>query len=141
MVQQRYEDSSMNCQKYFYALAAYVEVRKIYFSSPPKSYFSYNSQYFMQYILLILQISKDKTIIVRVSADINDHNPSNEKYKNEIVKSASLFKTEIDSEDDIRKGELKKMFVNIAGYLIENKGDCVNITYVESVINIHILIT
>ncbi|SCL83889.1 fam-a protein [Plasmodium berghei] len=103
MVQQRYEDSSMNCQKYFYALAAYVE------------------------------ISKDKTIIVRVSADINDHNPSNEKYKNEIVKSASLFKTEIDSEDDIRKGELKKMFVNIAGYLIENKGDCVNITYVESI--------
>ncbi|CAD2084038.1 fam-a protein [Plasmodium vinckei lentum] len=103
MIQQRYKDSSTNRQKYFYALAANVEM------------------------------SKDRTIVVRVSADINDHNPSNDKYKNEIVKSANLFKTDIDSEDDIKKGKLEKAFVNIAGYIVENKGDCANVTYVESI--------
>ncbi|ETB58043.1 hypothetical protein YYC_04136 [Plasmodium yoelii 17X] len=103
MVQQRYKDNSTDCQKYFYALAAKFE------------------------------ISKDKTIIVKASADINDHDPSNDKYQNEIVKSANLFKTDIDSEDDIRNGKLEKTFVNLAGYVIENTGDCVNITYVESI--------
>ncbi|SCL89511.1 fam-a protein [Plasmodium chabaudi adami] len=103
MIQQRYEDSSTNSQRYFYALAANIEV------------------------------SKDRNIVVRASADINDHNPSNDKYTNEIVKSANLFKTEIDSEDDIRRGELQKVFVNLAGYIVENKGDCVNVTYIESI--------
>ncbi|CAD2083912.1 fam-a protein [Plasmodium vinckei brucechwatti] len=103
MIQQRYKDSSKNRQKYFYALAANIEM------------------------------SKDRTIVVRVSADINDHNPSNDKYKNEIVKNANLFKTDIDSDEDIRKGELEKTFVNIAGYIVENKGDCVNVTYIESI--------
>ncbi|CAD2095743.1 fam-a protein [Plasmodium vinckei] len=103
MIQQRYKDSSKNREKYFYALAANVEM------------------------------SKDRTIVVRVSADINDHNPSNDKYINEIVKNANLFKTDIDSEDDIKKGELEKTFVNIAGYIVENKGDCVNVTYIESI--------
>ncbi|SCM23391.1 hypothetical protein PBNK65E_000258500 [Plasmodium berghei] len=42
--------------------------------------------------------------------DINDHNYSNKKYKNKIVKNANLFKTYIDSED-IRKGKLKKRFL------------------------------
>lgn len=75
------------------------------------------------------------------STDINGYNPSKEKYKNEIVNSENLFKTDIDSEDDIRKGKLKKTFVNIAGYLIEKKDSNSDIIYVESVIDIQILIT
>ncbi|ETB57402.1 hypothetical protein YYC_04302 [Plasmodium yoelii 17X] len=111
MIQQRYENDSRTRQKYFYALAAKVE------------------------------ISEDKTIIVMTSANINDHHPSNKKYKNTIIENANLFKTDIDSEDDIRNGRLKKTFVNIAGYLIKNKNKFVDITYVESVSDIHILIT
>ncbi|WBY54596.1 fam-a protein [Plasmodium yoelii yoelii] len=78
MIQQRYKKKFGRRQRYFYALATKVE------------------------------ISENKTIVVMTSANINDHNPSNKKYKNEIVKSANLFKTDIDSEEDIRKGKLKK---------------------------------
>ncbi|SCL91685.1 fam-a protein [Plasmodium chabaudi adami] len=102
MIQQRYEKDSKGRQKYFYALVK------------------------------IAQISEDETIIVMISGNINDHNPSNKEYKNTIVESANLFTTEIDSEEDIRAGKLKKVFVNIAGYLIEKKNMRVDITYVES---------
>ncbi|CAD2088731.1 fam-a protein [Plasmodium vinckei lentum] len=97
-------------QKYFYALATKVE------------------------------ISKDKTLIAMTSANINDGYPSDKEYKNTIIESANLFKTDIDSENDIRKGKLKKMFLNIGGYLIEKKDKYVNIVYIESVSDIHILI-
>ncbi|CAD2109222.1 fam-a protein [Plasmodium vinckei] len=103
MIQQRYEKDSKGRQKYFYAL-----VKKA-------------------------QISEDTTIIVMVSGNINDHNSKNKKpYQNPIIENANLFKTDIDSEDDIRNGKLKKTFVNIAGYLIEKKNMRVDITYVES---------
>ncbi|VTZ71613.1 fam-a protein [Plasmodium yoelii] len=111
MIQQRSRKWPWSREKYFYALAAKFE------------------------------ISENKTIIVMTSANINDHNPSNEKYENEIVKSANLFKTDINSEDDIRKGYLKKTFVNIAGYIIEKKDKYLDVTHVESVINIQILET
>ncbi|CAD2103512.1 fam-a protein [Plasmodium vinckei brucechwatti] len=103
IMQQRYKKSCMFRQKYFYALATKA------------------------------QISEDTTIIVMTSANINDHNPSDKEYKNTIIESANLFKTEIDSEDDIRKGKLKKVFVNIAGYLIQKKGWYIDITYLESI--------
>ncbi|CDU19177.1 fam-a protein [Plasmodium yoelii] len=103
MIQQRSRKWPWSREKYFYALAAKFE------------------------------ISENKTIIVMTSANINDHNPSNEKYENEIVKSANLFKTDINSEDDIRKGYLKKTFVNIAGYIIEKKDKYLDITHVESI--------
>ncbi|EAA20137.1 hypothetical protein [Plasmodium yoelii yoelii] len=102
MIQQRSRKWPWSREKYFYALAAKFE------------------------------ISENKTIIVMTSANINDHNPSNEKYENEIVKSANLFKTDINSEDDIRKGYLKKTFVNIAGYIIEKKDKYLDVTHVES---------
>ncbi|WBY56155.1 fam-a protein [Plasmodium yoelii yoelii] len=102
MIQQRYKKKFGRRQKYFYALAAKVEV------------------------------SEDTTIIVMTSANINDHNPSNKKYKNKIVKSANSFKTDVDSEDDIKQGKLKKAFVNIAGYVIQ-KYRAVNVTYIESI--------
>ncbi|CAD2084054.1 fam-a protein [Plasmodium vinckei lentum] len=103
MIQQRYKKWVLGHQKYFYALAAKVE------------------------------ISKDKTIIVMTSANINDHNPSDKEYKNTIIESANLFKTDIDSEEDIRNGKLKKTFLNIAGYLIKKYDKCVHITYIESI--------
>ncbi|SCM17257.1 Acidic phosphoprotein precursor PCEMA1, putative [Plasmodium berghei] len=103
MIQHRYKNFFESDHKYFYALAANFEVLK------------------------------KKTVLVMASTDINGYNPSKEKYKNEIVNSENLFKTDIDSEDDIRKGKLKKTFVNIAGYLIEKKDSNSDIIYVESV--------
>ncbi|CAD2105258.1 fam-a protein [Plasmodium vinckei] len=103
MIQQRYEKDSKGHQKYFYALVKKAE------------------------------ISEGTTVIVMASANINDHHPSNKEYKNTIIENANLFKTDIDSEDDIRKGTLEKAFVNIAGYLIEKKDNQVEITYIESI--------
>ncbi|SCM01356.1 fam-a protein [Plasmodium chabaudi chabaudi] len=103
LIQQRYKKKIGSRQKYFYALVAKVE------------------------------ISKDKTVIVMASPNINDHNPSSEEYKNKIIENANLLKIDIDSEDDIRKGKLKKTFVNLAGYLIEKKKTHVDVIYVESI--------
>ncbi|SCL84428.1 Acidic phosphoprotein precursor PCEMA1, putative [Plasmodium chabaudi adami] len=103
IIQQRYKDSAFGRWKYFYALAAKFE------------------------------ISNKKTIIVMTSANINDHNPSGKEYKNTIIENANSFKIDIDSEDDIRSGKLKKTFVNIAGYIIEKKLGYVDVTYVESI--------
>ncbi|SCL95738.1 fam-a protein [Plasmodium chabaudi adami] len=103
MIQQRYEKNSDGPQKYFYALSKRA------------------------------QISENTAIIVTTSANINDHNPSNKEYENTIIKSANLFKTEVDSEDDIRDGKLEKVFVNIAGYLIEKKDDHFEVFFVECI--------
>ncbi|EUD72654.1 hypothetical protein YYG_01652 [Plasmodium vinckei petteri] len=111
MIQQRYEKKFGSNQKYFYALAARVEV------------------------------SKETTIIAMASANINDHSRSNKKYKNAIIENANSFKTTINSENDIRKGKLKKVFVNVAGYFIQKCDNRVDIAYVESVSDIKILIT
>ncbi|EUD74051.1 hypothetical protein YYG_01147 [Plasmodium vinckei petteri] len=106
MIQQRYKTWCLDREKYFYALAAKFNV------------------------------SENKTIIAMTSANINDHNPSKKKYKNTIIESANLFKTDIDSDDDIKNGKLEKAFVNVAGYLIEKKNGETYITYVESVSDI-----
>ncbi|CAD2089398.1 fam-a protein [Plasmodium vinckei lentum] len=104
IIQQRYKNGFRDRWKYFYALAAKVD------------------------------ISKEKTIIVMASANINDHNSKNKgSYKNSIIENANLFTTDIDSEYDIRKGKLKKTFVNIAGYLIEKRDWYIDITYLESI--------
>ncbi|CAD2096507.1 fam-a protein, fragment [Plasmodium vinckei brucechwatti] len=80
------------------------------------------------------KISEDKTIIVMASPNINDHNSKNkDSYKNTLIENANLFKTDIDSEDDIRNGQLEKKILNIAGYLIEKKISHVNITYLEAI--------
>ncbi|CAD2112492.1 fam-a protein [Plasmodium vinckei] len=103
IIQQRFKKWPWGRWKYFYALATKVE------------------------------ISENKTIIAMTSANINDHHPSDKEYKNTIIENANLFKTDIDSEEDIRKGTLKKVFVNIAGYIIEKKDKHVGITYVHSI--------
>ncbi|CAD2095747.1 fam-a protein [Plasmodium vinckei] len=103
MIQQRYEKPLIGRQKYFYAL------------------------------LKKTQISKDITIIVMTSANINDHNPSNREYKNPILKNAESFTTDINSEEDIREGKLTRTFVNIAGYIIHRRNTTVDIIYIESI--------
>ncbi|CAD2096471.1 fam-a protein [Plasmodium vinckei lentum] len=102
MIQHRYKKKIGSSQKYFYALATKA------------------------------QISKNTTVIAYTSADINDHNPSTKKYENTIIKKANLFKTDIDSEEDIRKGKLRKTFVNLAGYHIQKQSNRVDVTYIES---------
>ncbi|EUD71228.1 hypothetical protein YYG_03283 [Plasmodium vinckei petteri] len=102
IIQQRYKNWPLGRQQYFYAL-----VKKS-------------------------QISENKTIIAMTSANINDGYPSKKEYKNRIIENANLFTTDIDSEDDIKKGKLNKAFLNIGGYIIEKKDNCVNITYVNS---------
>ncbi|ETB60008.1 hypothetical protein YYC_02401 [Plasmodium yoelii 17X] len=89
---------------------------------------SVKSKYFYA-LFTKVEISENITIIAYGSANINNHNPSNKKYKNEIVKEANLLKTNIDSEEDIRKGKLKKTFVN--WNLIKKRSKCVNITYIK----------
>ncbi|CAD2094928.1 fam-a protein [Plasmodium vinckei] len=103
MILQRYKKGSESTKKYFYALAAKVD------------------------------LSEDKTIIVMTSVNVNDGNPSNKEYKNTIIENANLFKTEIDSEKDIQEGKLQKVFVNIAGYLIEKIKGHIHMTYIESI--------
>ncbi|SCL88452.1 fam-a protein [Plasmodium chabaudi chabaudi] len=103
IIQQRYKKKCGSSQKYFYAL-----VKKT-------------------------QISEGTTVIVMTSANINDHNPSKKEYKNTIVESANLFTTDINSEEDIRQGKLKKAFVNLAGYQIQKRGDRADVTYIESI--------
>ncbi|ETB56404.1 hypothetical protein YYC_05832 [Plasmodium yoelii 17X] len=104
IIQQRFKKRPWSREKYFYALAAEIK------------------------------ISEDKTIIVMTSANINDHNSKNKKpFENTLIKSANLFKIDIDSEDDIRKGKLKKAIVNIAGYIIKKEDKCLDVTHVESI--------
>ncbi|SCL97397.1 Acidic phosphoprotein precursor PCEMA1, putative [Plasmodium chabaudi adami] len=103
IIQQRFKKWPWSPKKYFHALATKI------------------------------QISEDKTIIAMTSANINDGYPSDKEYKNTLIESANLFTTEIDSEEDIRKGKLKKTFVNIAGYLIEKKDKYVDVTFIASI--------
>ncbi|CAD2105816.1 fam-a protein [Plasmodium vinckei] len=104
MIQQRYKNGFMNPHKYIYALSAKY------------------------------QLSETRTIIVMSTVNVNDRNRKDEtKYVNTIVKSADLFKANVDSEEDIRNGELKKMFVQLSGYLITKKKDYVEIIKVDSI--------
>ncbi|CAD2095835.1 fam-a protein, fragment [Plasmodium vinckei] len=86
-----------------------------------------------KYFYALAKKAHDKTIIATTSVNVDDGNPSNKEYKNTIVESANSFKTGIDPEKDIKQGGLKKVFVNIAGYLIENIKNHIHITYIESI--------
>ncbi|CAD2103373.1 fam-a protein [Plasmodium vinckei] len=103
VIRQRYKDSIFDRWKYFYALAAKID------------------------------ISEEKTIIVMTSPNINDGYPSEKEYKNTIIESANLFKIDIDSSESIRSGKLEKTFLNIAGFIIEKNKWNIDITYLESI--------
>ncbi|VTZ79243.1 fam-a protein [Plasmodium yoelii] len=93
MIQQRWKKLPWARHKYFYAIAAKFK------------------------------ISENKTIIVMASANIIDHNRKNKKYfENTIVESANLFQAEVDSEDEIRNGKIKKSYVNLSGYINDEHG-------------------
>ncbi|SCM13546.1 fam-a protein [Plasmodium chabaudi adami] len=104
MIQHRYKNRAQSAQGYYYAFAKKA------------------------------QISEDTTIIVMSSANINDYNPSKKIYKNRIIERANSFKTNIDSEDDIRNGKLIKMFVNLSGFIIKKEDTHVEITHIDSIL-------
>ncbi|EAA20130.1 hypothetical protein [Plasmodium yoelii yoelii] len=104
IIQQRYKSLIRSWQRYYHALANKVE------------------------------LSKEKTAIVLVSSDMNDHDGGkNKKYVNPIVESANSFKPDIDSEEDIRNGDLYKMFVHLITFFVEKHADCVKVTYISSI--------
>ncbi|SCL88782.1 fam-a protein [Plasmodium chabaudi chabaudi] len=104
MIQQRYKNGFTDTHKYFYALTAKYK------------------------------ISETRTIITMSTVNVNDRNRKDgNEYVNTIVKSADLFKANVDSEEDIRNGELKKMFVQLSGYLITKKKDYVEIINIDSI--------
>ncbi|VTZ69479.1 fam-a protein [Plasmodium chabaudi chabaudi] len=95
-----------------------------------------DSKYYHKYFYALVkkaQISKDKAIIAMTSVDIFDANPSSKEPKNPIVKKADLFHGYVYPEYYILCKECKKIYVNLAGYLIEKKGDDLEITYIESI--------
>ncbi|KEG03312.1 hypothetical protein YYE_01336 [Plasmodium vinckei vinckei] len=85
------------------------------------------------------EISKDKTIIAMTSANVNDWNPYNKKYNNPILENANSFTNTLRFKEYFSPDYIQ-IFVNLAGYLIEKKGDVLEITYIESVSDIEILI-
>ncbi|CAD2084433.1 fam-a protein [Plasmodium vinckei lentum] len=102
LLQQRHKGRIGSLKKYFYALMKKVNVT-------PK-----------------------ETIIAYVPTDINGHNNSNNKsFNNTVLKKANSLKIDINSEEDIRKGKLKKTFVNVFGYIVKKEIDHINITYVK----------
>ncbi|CAD2094007.1 fam-a protein [Plasmodium vinckei brucechwatti] len=81
-----------------------------------------------------IELSEDKTAIILVSSNMNDHDHKNNKdYINLIVESANSFKPDIDSEEDIRNGKLSKTYINLVGFIIKKEPDCVKLTYIISV--------
>ncbi|CAD2100877.1 fam-a protein [Plasmodium vinckei lentum] len=80
-----------------------------------------------------VELSKDETAILLVSSDMNDnYGDSMKKYVNPIVESARSFKPDVKSQEDIKKGEAFKIFVNFGGFFVKKEADCVKITYVIS---------
>ncbi|CDU19940.1 fam-a protein [Plasmodium yoelii] len=104
IIQQRYKSLMMSWQRYYHALANKVE------------------------------LSKDQTALILVSSNMNDHDGgNNKKYVNPIVESANSFKPDIDSEEDIRNGDLYKMYVHLVAVFIKKEADCVKVTYISSI--------
>ncbi|CAD2100862.1 fam-a protein [Plasmodium vinckei lentum] len=104
IIQQRYKSAIGSWQRYYHAIANKVE------------------------------LSKDETAILLVSSDMNDHDGyCDKKYVNPIVASANSFKPDINSQEDIRKGGLSKMYVNLVAFFIKKEEDSVKVTYISSV--------
>ncbi|CAD2109125.1 hypothetical protein YYG_01624 [Plasmodium vinckei petteri] len=103
VVQQRYINYTGSGYRYFHALANKVK------------------------------LSEDETAILLTSSDMNDHDGrNNSEYVNPIVESANSFKPDINSGEDIRNGELYKMYVNLAAFFFKKEADCVKVTYLSS---------
>ncbi|CAD2092371.1 fam-a protein [Plasmodium vinckei lentum] len=95
-----------------------------------------DSEHYRKYFYALVskdEISKDKTIIAMTSIDVDDRNPSSIKHKNPILEDANLFKASLYPKNGVINEKYKKIYVNLAGYLIEKKGDDLEITYIESI--------
>ncbi|CAD2105288.1 fam-a protein [Plasmodium vinckei] len=103
IISQLCNKDSKNYQKYFYALVSKVE------------------------------ISENKTIIAMSSINLIDGNPSTREHKNPILKNVEPFNASLHPKDYITNEKYKQIYVNLAGYLIEKKGDDLEITYIESI--------
>ncbi|CAD2097747.1 fam-a protein [Plasmodium vinckei brucechwatti] len=102
LIQQRYENSFIGRQDYLYALAAKYE------------------------------ISNNTTMIVKASANIKDHNRHKKNNENLLIKSANLFKFDIDHDEDIVAGRLNNIVVDLSGYIITKNKEYVEITHIDS---------
>ncbi|CAD2097322.1 fam-a protein [Plasmodium vinckei] len=102
-IRQFCQKDSKHYQKYFYALAAKDE------------------------------ISKDKTIIAMTSSNTSDRSHSHIEYENPILKNTYIFWDSIYPKEYSTNEKYKRVHVNLAGYLIEKKGDDLEITYIESI--------
>ncbi|CAD2098362.1 fam-a protein [Plasmodium vinckei] len=79
------------------------------------------------------EISKDKTIIAMTSSNTSDSHHSYIEHENPILKNTYTFVNSLNPKDHFANGRYVKVFVNLAGYLIEKKGDDLEITYIESI--------
>ncbi|CAD2096659.1 fam-a protein [Plasmodium vinckei] len=102
-IRQFCQKDSKHYQKYFYALAAKDE------------------------------ISKDKTIIAMTSSNTTYKHHSNIEHKNPILKKGNSHYGSLRPKYYGTDEKYKKIYVNLAGYLIEKKGDDLEITYIESI--------
>ncbi|CAD2109136.1 fam-a protein [Plasmodium vinckei] len=104
LIRQFCKKDSKRYQKYFYALVSKAE------------------------------ISKDKTIIAMTSANIREHPSKNRSLQdNKILENTCSFVESLNPKDYIISKKYVKVYVNLAGYLIEKKGDDLEITYIESI--------
>ncbi|CAD2087400.1 fam-a protein [Plasmodium vinckei lentum] len=79
------------------------------------------------------EVSEDTTVIALASANINDYNEHDQNfYRNSIIESANSFETEVNSEKDIRKGLLNKMYIHLSGYIIKKKSQHIQVTSIHS---------
>ncbi|CAD2088701.1 fam-a protein [Plasmodium vinckei brucechwatti] len=79
------------------------------------------------------EISEGKTIIAMTSSNTTNKKHSNISHKNPILKDTYSFGTPTDPKYYDNSCEYAKVYVNLAGYLIEKKGDDLEITYIESI--------
>ncbi|EUD71844.1 hypothetical protein YYG_03261 [Plasmodium vinckei petteri] len=81
----------------------------------------------------VAHISKDKTIIAMTSSNTSDSSHTYIEHENPILKNTYTFVNSLNPKEHFANGRYVKVFVNLAGYLIEKKGDDLEITYIESI--------
>ncbi|CAD2096879.1 fam-a protein [Plasmodium vinckei] len=102
MIQQRYRNGFMGRHRYLYAITAKYE------------------------------ISNETTIIIKASANINDHNRDRKNSENLLIKSANSYEFDVYPDEDIAAGRLSNMVVDLSGYVITKKKDFIIIAHVDS---------
>ncbi|SCL81954.1 fam-a protein [Plasmodium chabaudi chabaudi] len=105
IIQQRYKSMLRGWQRYFHALATKVE------------------------------LSENETAILMASSNMNDHDGyyTNSTYENPILESINGFCPDVDSQEDIRKGQLYKMYINLMAFFIKKEPKGIKVTHISSV--------